>query len=94
MLFAGSPKSEDFLLVATRDQPHIYQIGLNIPASSAVSEIQTTPGTNPIALDYDHYNKLVFWSDVSEKKILKASLFGGPATVVKHLLPSRYNINT
>lgn len=54
-----------WLLFANRHD--IRKLDLDVMTmKTVVSELQ-----NPIAVDYDYNNKLVFWSDIDEGKIMK-----------------------
>ncbi|XP_019639752.1 PREDICTED: low-density lipoprotein receptor-related protein 6-like [Branchiostoma belcheri] len=71
--------SNSFILVADRLLKGIYQVdvtsGLNV--SLPLGELP-----DPSGLDYDHVTDLVYWSDVSEGKIMRAKRDGANVEVV------------
>ena len=48
---------------------------------------------NPIAIDYDSLNRVVYWTDVGSKQIRKANLDNRQVSTLRQLGSSEYNLD-
>ncbi|XP_078614730.1 low-density lipoprotein receptor-related protein 6-like [Branchiostoma floridae x Branchiostoma japonicum] len=75
----GATDSESFLLVADRSLKAIYHVDVT---SGANVSLPLGELPDPSGLDYDHVTDHVYWSDVSEGKIMRAYRNGTNLEVV------------
>ena len=76
-LFIDSPAApvlDNFLLFADGPQGKLFQMGLN---GTVVMEIPIQKRQNPVAVDYDPVERMVYWSDVETRTIRRTKLEGG-----------------
>lgn len=71
---------QEFMLVTSSMRGNIYQMDMK---TLHYKRIPANVRTNPIAIDYDHVDGRIYWTDVTDKEIRSAFLNGTDNRLVR-----------
>ena len=84
----SDPLFDNFLLFTDSYQKQIYQMNLD---DGSFHGIPLSGHENPISIDYDPLDEMLYWTDVSTRKIRRAHISGNSEAIVT-LLPQGFTI--